>query len=281
MYKKPLPKSSTHSFPFFLPINFKNQGSLFKKIWTYLCFYWRYIRNKFYRKKLIANINRHIVVEMNPDILYRNGAFGKGQLSRGEPTWQLRHFHGLTQSDGLADQRKITDFQTCTNYDDWRNVFSSEKDEQYILKPEEAFFLSYALNCLDVYQDGKMLSFAQQWSYYRNLSREVPKQEFAVRYAVYHYYRSKGWVVRSGILFGTDYVLYKKGPEYRHSDYAVFIVTKDIPLKSIIGKSRCCLQSKKNLLLCYVSVPPSIDTYDCLQQIKVWDVVVSRYLPQQ
>lgn len=43
---------------------------------------------------------------------------------------------------------------------------------------------------------------------------------FLVNYVVYHHYRSLGWVVKGGIKFCVDYLLYKRGPVFTHAEYA-------------------------------------------------------------
>lgn len=42
---------------------------------------------------------------------------------------------------------------------------------------------------------------------------------FLVNYAVYHHFRSLGWVVKSGIKFCVDLLLYKRGPVFHHAEY--------------------------------------------------------------
>lgn len=42
---------------------------------------------------------------------------------------------------------------------------------------------------------------------------------FLINYAVYHHYRSLGWVVKGGIKFCVDYLLYKRGPVFTHAEY--------------------------------------------------------------
>lgn len=42
---------------------------------------------------------------------------------------------------------------------------------------------------------------------------------FLINYVVYHYYRSLGWVVKGGIKFCVDYMLYKRGPVFAHAEY--------------------------------------------------------------
>lgn len=49
------------------------------------------------------------------------------------------------------------------------------------------------------------------------LSRR-PDNPFLVNYAIYHHYRSLGWVVKGGIKFCVDYLLYKKGPVFHHAE---------------------------------------------------------------
>lgn len=41
---------------------------------------------------------------------------------------------------------------------------------------------------------------------------------FLVHYAVYHHYRALGWVVRGGLKFCVDWLLYKKGPVFSHAE---------------------------------------------------------------
>ena len=45
---------------------------------------------------------------------------------------------------------------------------------------------------------------------------------FLMHYVVYHHYRSLGWVVKGGLKFCVDYLLYKRGPVFSHAEYALF-----------------------------------------------------------
>ena len=40
-------------------------------------------------------------------------------------------------------------------------------------------------------------------------------------YVAYHYFRSLGWVVKSGTKFCVDFLLYKKGPVFSHAEYVI------------------------------------------------------------
>jgi tRNA splicing endonuclease len=77
--------------------------------------------------------------------------------------------------------------------------------EKLMLTLQEAFFLSYGLGCLQIMNsDDKILSTDQLWELFIKTDRN-----FIHKYVVYHYFRSKGYIVKSGIKFGGDYCEYK------------------------------------------------------------------------
>ncbi|KAG1719296.1 hypothetical protein EDB19DRAFT_1585255, partial [Suillus lakei] len=47
-------------------------------------------------------------------------------------------------------------------------------------------------------------------------SLPCPDNPFLVPYITYHHHRSLGWVIKSGITFCVDYLLYKCGPVFQH-----------------------------------------------------------------
>lgn len=51
-----------------------------------------------------------------------------------------------------------------------------------------------------------------------------PDDPLLVSYAAYHHYRSLGWVVRSGIKFCVDWLLYRRGPVFSHSTFSLLMV---------------------------------------------------------
>lgn len=52
----------------------------------------------------------------------------------------------------------------------------------------------------------------------------APDNPFMLKYAVYHHFRSLGWVVRPGIKFAVDYLLYLRGPAFTHAEFAIIII---------------------------------------------------------
>lgn len=86
--------------------------------------------------------------------------------------------------------------------------------EHLQLAPEEAFFLAFALGALRVVHSTtqnaiptrELLTLLRQNSYFPpRVSQPLqPDDPFLIHYAVYHHFRSLGWVPRPGVKFGVD-----------------------------------------------------------------------------
>ncbi|XP_062842436.1 tRNA-splicing endonuclease subunit Sen2 [Trichomycterus rosablanca] len=154
------------------------------------------------------------------------------------------------------------------------------------LSYEEAFFLLYALGCLSVYSDGKHLTILQVWELFRST-----QPSFDTTYAAYHYFRSKGWVPKSGVKYGSDFVLYWKGPPFYHASYSVAVERvnesyqgaglRPFSWRSLAALSRTTANVSKELMLCYVIVPSDVQPLsspELLRQVKVQEIIVSRWI---
>jgi len=101
---------------------------------------------------------------------------------------------------------------------------------------------------------------------YATFAQSQPR--FPLKLSVYRYYRSCGWIVRSGVLFGADFVLYTHHPRSCHSAHSVLV----LPITPTIGPkwvqdaeyirwetalfaSRVASQVGKKLLLSWVTPP--------------------------
>ncbi|KAG9260360.1 tRNA-splicing endonuclease subunit Sen2 isoform X1 [Astyanax mexicanus] len=160
--------------------------------------------------------------------------------------------------------------------------------EHLQLSYEEAFFLVYALGCLSIYYDGEALSVLQLWRMFCSV-----QPNFETNYAAYHYFRSKGWVPKPGIKYGTDLMLYRKGPPFYHASYSVVVEKVDdsfqgatlrpFSWRSFAAISRITGNVSKELMLCYVIVPSDMNKEDLsspefLKRVKVQEVIVSRWI---
>ncbi|XP_063093907.1 tRNA-splicing endonuclease subunit Sen2-like isoform X5 [Cavia porcellus] len=147
------------------------------------------------------------------------------------------------------------------------------------LSLEEAFFLVYALGCLSIYYKKEPLTIRKLWQVFTAI-----RPTFRTTYGAYHYFRSKGWVPKAGLKYGTDLLLYRKGPPFYHASYSVIVELVDErftgPLrrpftwKSLAALSRVSGNVSKELMLCYLIKPSTMTDEDmespeCLRRIKV------------
>ncbi|XP_076972623.1 tRNA-splicing endonuclease subunit Sen2 isoform X2 [Tamandua tetradactyla] len=116
---------------------------------------------------------------------------------------------------------------------------------------------------------------------------------FRTTYMAYHYFRSKGWVPKVGLKYGTDLLLYRKGPPFYHASYSVIIELVDdhfegslrrpFSWKSLAALSRVSVNVSKELMLCYLIKPSTItdkemESPECMKSIKVQEVILSRWV---
>ncbi|GBL88193.1 hypothetical protein AVEN_117783-1 [Araneus ventricosus] len=173
--------------------------------------------------------------EENMKMLYCMGFFGKGTLSKNAPkicfqkktTESIKQKQRSTTSSPVDDIIDVVDsddegskskklktsnedevlISDSSDNDDCRKENNlkqsdSEEKESLQLNFQEAFFLSYGLGCLIVKDKDKLLNLSALWTKFCELT---PSGNFPVMYTAYHHFRSKGWIVKNGLKFGTDY----------------------------------------------------------------------------
>ncbi|NWX09474.1 SEN2 endonuclease, partial [Caloenas nicobarica] len=156
------------------------------------------------------------------------------------------------------------------------------------LSLEEAFFLVYALGCLSIYYGEEPLTILKLWEVFSEV-----KPNFKTTYMAYHYFRSKGWVPKVGLKYGTDLLLYRKGPPFYHASYSVLAELVDdsfegslrrpLSWTSLSGLNRTTANASKELMLCYLIRPSDMtekemSTPECMKRIKVQELIVSRWV---
>jgi tRNA-splicing endonuclease subunit Sen2 len=180
-----------------------------------------------------------------------------------------------------------------------RSVDENAEPQELYLTLQEAFYLHYAFGCLSVLdpETGKHLNISQFWKKCCEIEGE---SYFVSRYVVYHHFRSKGYVVRCGLKYGSDYVIYKKGPGLDHALYSVNVVLpqdehsltwKDLHhhsrLNVTVAKVFLFLQKNlifsQQLLLCLVQLPSSNlqNVNQVLPQTDIQICCITRFLPKR
>jgi len=217
----------------------------------------------------------------------------------------------------------------------------AQNQEHLQLTPSEAFFLTYALGILKVqplptppsnkntpniskpeaYTAPALLSLFSQHTTFPPLPTSPHAthnssnlRKFLTNYAIYHHYRSLGWVIRSGIKFGVDYLLYYRGPAFSHAEFAVLILPdysawSEEEKRLWLGErgekereelekgrdwwwlhaaNRVQSQVRKTLLLAYVEVPApreqneqEVDIGRALEGYRVREFVLKRWSPNR
>ncbi|KAG6030528.1 hypothetical protein E4U41_007809 [Claviceps citrina] len=184
--------------------------------------------------------------------------------------------------------------------------------EHLQLTPEESFFLTFGLGVLSVTdgETGSVLSNKDMLTLFRQFSHFPPRMgseagelgpddDFLVHYAVYHHFRSLGWVPRAGIKFGVDWLLYTRGPVFDHAEFGLIVIPSYSdawwkargakgPTKTwhwLHGVVRVLSHVIKSLVLVYVDVPPppvfdaAMETgyAEALKLYRVREVMVKRW----
>ncbi|KAI7823984.1 tRNA intron endonuclease [Kickxella alabastrina] len=272
-------------------------------------------------------------------LLWVGGAFGKGILSRSDPTWLRRYLRetGVSSKgkqvflEDITKQRRLErqmnkgvegeekgaeteekeasrSLEEVVEEDDQIDTLVGPEEasemEPTQLSPYECLFLCDA-GCL-VPRDSAtnaILCANDLWKLFDSL-----EADFEIKYAAYYYYRSKGWVVRSGIKFGSDFLLYNNGPAHSHAQYSVVVrhrkclSDKEIDTQEneedgyggesrrlvdtwqyMFALTRVTAQVQKTLVVCYVDSPESqclADRMD-LCQYAIEEQVISRFNPNR
>ncbi|XP_061474083.1 tRNA-splicing endonuclease subunit Sen2 [Rhineura floridana] len=156
------------------------------------------------------------------------------------------------------------------------------------LSLEEAFFLVYALGCLSICYNEAPLSILKLWEVF---SEAQPT--FKATYMAYHYFRCKGWVPKVGLKYGSDLLLYRKGPPFYHASYSVIAELvndefegsshRPFSWKSLSGLNRTTANVSKELMFCYLIQPSDMTekemlSPECLKRIKVQELILNRWV---
>ncbi|KIP08789.1 hypothetical protein PHLGIDRAFT_360380 [Phlebiopsis gigantea 11061_1 CR5-6] len=311
-------------------------------------------------------------------ILWRRGFFGKGDLSRSEPSWYTRQVNArkaagkYLTSEEIREKRRKERQQFKLDRSKALAEAAAEKEaafaegreastvaipsgatwkpqpaeglslpsvhpeqgipeedpieedpveevEHLQLTLQEAFFLLWNLDCLTVLDSvtDEAMGLKSIWSAFKrvyhppgiapNLSSTYDGRfdnPFLVHYAAYHYYRSLGWVVKGGIKFCVDYLLYKRGPVFAHAEFAIVVLpvyedpedqkTSPFDLNNASPFSwtwlstinRVNSQVQKTLILTYVTIPARsrvnpevLSSPAALSHYSVREVVLRRFIP--
>ncbi|SGZ40238.1 uncharacterized protein HGUI_02438 [Hanseniaspora guilliermondii] len=123
----------------------------------------------------------------------------------------------------LKKDRSSIVFASTSKADE--DVEELQDQEEYVLTLEEYLYLK-----LFVARNSMYLKYVKNRLMLKpdmplnKLIHEDSLKKTLVRFVVYSALRNKGYIVREGVKFGADYLVYdKKGPVFQHSDYSIVI----------------------------------------------------------
>lgn len=218
----------------------------------------------------------------------------------------------------LRETRKVP-YDKRSYSDDHFKKDELEMTQEYLqLTLQEGFFLVYGLGMLSVRCPLRGVSLSTEELLLRCCSRSTdvkttlqslkPDDPFLLDYVVYHHFRSLGWVVRSGIKFSVDYLLYNRGPPFAHAEFAVNIIPthrnssgtrtdlkneRITPLAARTWHWLHCInrvqsQVLKTLIFVYVDIPPSFtepkspsNITEVFERYKIKEFIWRRWVPNR
>ncbi|MEM2707475.1 MAG: tRNA-intron lyase [Candidatus Pacearchaeota archaeon] len=128
-----------------------------------------------------------------------------------------------------------------------RSFFGDKKDNFIIYTPQEVLYL-LKKNKINLFEKNKKISFNQ-------LLKKLNEKEIDC-YIVFEDLRNRGYILKSGLKFGGDFIIYDKGkkPNKDHSDWVLVIFKRDknINIKDFVSKIRVATSTNKKLLIALV-----------------------------
>lgn len=187
------------------------------------------------------NLNRRKVNSFEDTFIGAKNSFNQNFIDREEYILKLDLEEALfiKQVYGILSVQEFVKKNPPSNeteqLDKRKDEFSQQNDHQANVKDEEdAQIRQDDVNQTESEQTDKIdrsnrqtanLNLINLWSKCIKLSQTV-NQCFITKYAAYFYFRSKGFIVKNGIKFGSDFVLYSRNPSFVHSTYSVLLVKK-------------------------------------------------------
>lgn len=210
-------------------------------------------------------------------------AYGKGNLSRSAPDYA--HDVELSLTKGKA-ARNLAALEK-TEAEETGHEATREGVEHLQLTLIEAFHAAFHARRMKlVTRKGKTMDDEKEvWKLFNN---KYP--EFAERFAAYAKYRATGWMPRSGLKYGVDWVLYRVGQRrHTHAQYCVVLscstnrerVRLDDKWIRLQNKLRLVKNVSKSLIVTDVRFEngPMPSTWqEAIAKVQITEVTVDRWV---
>ncbi|XP_020809200.1 tRNA-splicing endonuclease subunit Sen2 [Drosophila serrata] len=154
---------------------------------------------------------------------------------------------------------------------------SGDEDETLLLGLEESCFLAFYWEVLNI---ENLSGCAMDFQAFLTAALQL-NERFVENLASYLYLKSKNWVIKSGIKFGGDFLIYKQSPRLYHASFLVIVQTpSDVDYyqsKNLKGVQRVAETSDKDVLLLKVTQADDVSRPEHLEEITVTETIVRRF----
>lgn len=215
-----------------------------------------------------------------------HGPCGKANLSRSAPSYNAHRLYDATTIKGRALRQLLTLEENDGNVESDHNEELNVEHLQLTLV--EAYYCAFINKCLLIEGTrGGVLSDAQEtWALFSRIHYRFPMLMVA-----YCRYRSAGWIPRSGVKYGVDWVLYPASLKtHSHAPYCIILAFGTASKQARIDRSWTALQNRtrlsksvaKNLVIANVHVENELTVssiQDAFRNVQISEITVDRWLP--
>mmetsp|Transcript_19078 Transcript_19078/g.58719 ORF Transcript_19078/g.58719 Transcript_19078/m.58719 type:complete len:271 (+) Transcript_19078:1162-1974(+) len=122
---------------------------------------------------------------------------------------------------------------------------------ELVLAPEESIWLARTGGCAILDADGTEMTAEELRA--RADADVADKARFTDRINAFDHFRTKGWVVKCGMQFGGDFVLYRGPPDEFHAEYVVLVEPKGaaLPWLRLKAVARLAADVRKHLVVAF------------------------------
>lgn len=205
-------------------------------------------RDKF--KAVFNGFSVEVFDEVDIKELFNSGCYGRGSYSKSTPAC-------LRNTKEEVEQPLI-----------------GNEPETLTLYHEEAFFLMHFLNVLEIKDlKAKVLTSEELFTIFNALN-----SSFTRRVVAYLYLKAKNWIIRDGMKFGSDFIIYKKSIRIYHGSFSVHVIydlkRSQVDLQC---QQRTTENTGKDLLYLTIHLPNEEITVGSLEKCKVSELIVKRF----
>lgn len=211
-------------------------------------------------------------------------AYGKGNLSRSAPTYATAIDASSTRGRAA---RQLLALEKAAQKQSGSDVGRAHVEHLQLTLVEayHATFVAKRMRIATTWGES-MDDPAKVW---HTFAKQLP--HFPAAFAAYSKYRATGWMPRSGLKYGVDWVLYPLGShKHSHAPYCVIVCHADSENPSPLESTWVRLQNKLRLVknvakslivaeVCFAEDVLPTCSQEAIEKVRISEVTVDRWIP--